>query len=189
MLGGFPINVRDLVTLGPSGTDSENAAKQIMQMQNIPGEIVLCNSFYNAIEHAVGNNSYCLIPAAFQRQENGVIVDTWGNLNFREGSRLELLNATVLPLKEMCFARNLQIAVPETIALHPSTGVFADIYAPNLKRVIIDSKPLAVRACSEGRADACIGSVDVVNSFGNLEIEQRFQPNMIWALYRPRGCE
>lgn len=179
--------LRDIATLGPEGTDSEDAARQVMKSRGIGGRVSPCNSFYDAVEHAIANHSYCLIPAAFKRSdEEGKVVDTWGDLNFRE-QRLELIDALVLPLKEMCFARNNSCENPESIALHPATTVFADKFAPELERKAIDSKPLAVKACSDGIVDMCIGSSDVVESFPNLTIERRFTPNMIWALYRPRS--
>ena len=174
----------DIATLGPSGTDSEAAAKKISEQKALHGEVRLFDSFEAAKEYAIENNSYFLIPAAYAaRGKDGSVKDTWGDFNFRDIDRLEPLDAIVLPLKEMCVARNVDCDDPQSVALHPATDVFAEKYVPDMERRYIHSKPLAVKECSEGRADMCLGSADVIEKFENLEITERFQPKMVWVLY------
>jgi len=176
-----------IATLGPDGTDSEAAAKQVLQRNSIAGEVVLCESFESAREHAIQHNTYLLVPAAYAaRDSEGRVIDTWGDFNFRNLDNLELEDSIVLPLKEMCVARNIESIEPRTIALHPATDIFAERYAKGLEKIYIHSKPLAVKHCSEGQSDLCIGSADVVERFENLVVEQSVKPKMIWALYSRR---
>ncbi len=176
-----------IATLGPEGTDSEAAARIILERKGLEGNIVLCESFDAARVWAIGHDAYFLIPAAYAaRDENGRVKDTWGDFNFREMDSLELVDSIVLPLKEMCIARNRACETPESIALHPATDVFAERYAPGLRRDYVHSKPLVVERCSEGKSDLCIGSSDVAERFDNLEIERRFNPKMVWVLYSRR---
>jgi len=86
----------------------------------------------------------------------------------------------------MCVAKNKDCANPQSVALHPATEVFAQKYTPDLRRDYIHSKPLAVEQCSRGESDMCIGSADVIERFENLEIVERFNPKMVWVLYKPR---
>ena len=177
----------DIATLGPSGTDSEAAAKKILEEKGLPGEVVLCDSFEAAKKHAIENNSYFLIPAAYVvRVRDGSVKDTWGDFNFREMDRLETIDAVVSPLKDMGVAKNKDCNNPQSVALHPATDVFAEKYVPDLRREYILSKPLAVKECSEGKADMCIGSIDVIERFENLEIVEIFKPKMVWVLYKRR---
>jgi hypothetical protein len=175
-----------IATLGPEGTDSENAAKRIINLRNLEGGVILCDSFEIAKQKSIQDNHYFLIPAAYSSRDSNVITDTWGDFNFREMGKLELLDALVLPLKEMCVARNDLCINPISVSLHPSTEVFAQRYANNFKRDYIHSKPLAVKRCSEGLSDLCIGSSDVIERYDNLIIQERFQPNMVWTLYARR---
>lgn len=182
------VSTKDIATLGPAGTDSENAAKRILESQQIPGHVVLCESFEAAKEHAIQNNSYFLIPTAYAvRGADGTVKDTWGDFNFREADRLEIVDSFALPLKDMCVAKNKDCINPQSVALHPATEVFAQKYTPDLRRDYIHSKPLAVEQCSRGESDMCIGSADVIERFSNLEIIERFNPKMVWVLYKPVG--
>jgi len=176
-----------IATLGPEGTDSEAAAKRVLQRNGIDGGVVLCSGFEAAKDHAIMNNTYLLVPAAYaSRDSQGNVVDTWGDFNFRNLEALDLVDSLVLPLKEMCVARNVDCVEARTIALHPATDVFADRFADGLERIYIHSKPLAVKHCSEGQSDMCIGSADVIEGFDNLKVEQSVTPKMIWALYTRR---
>ncbi len=179
-------SIDSIATLGPEGTDSENAARLIREQLNLGADIVLCESFAKAEEYASSHRGFFLIPAAYTRKDSqGNIVESWADVNFRLGieGTLSLHSSHVLPLQEMCIARRADAFDPRTIVLHPSTEMFAKVYEPNLDRLYINSKPTVVKACSEGRADKCIGSSVVVQQFGNLEIEKRFNPTMVWTLY------
>ena len=178
-----------IATLGPKGTDSESAADRIKQILGNSGEIVLCDSFREAEEAAKQMRCLYLIPAAYTKKDaDGKVLETWADVNFRlsiEGM-LELHSCHVLPLKELSIARRQGCELAQSISLHPATEMFAQEYEPNLRRIYINSKPLAVEACSNGITDKCIGSSDVISAAGNLTIERSFSPSMVWAMYNPK---
>ncbi|PIN77153.1 hypothetical protein COV16_07240 [Candidatus Woesearchaeota archaeon CG10_big_fil_rev_8_21_14_0_10_34_8] len=172
--------------MGPSGTDSENAAHLLQQSLQIPGKIILHETFHLALAHAVQQSSYFLMPAAYTaRDRDGKLTESWADLHFSCADRMQLCYATVLPLQEMCVAKQFDVINPGDILLHPSTSIFAERYAPTRKRKFVHAKPLAVLQCSEGIAESCIGSVKVVEQYSSLVIEERFQPSMAWTLYIP----
>ena len=176
-----------IATLGPKGTDSENAAINIQLKEKIKGEIILKDTFYNALDFAIENNSHFLIPAAFKRTNNeGKVVDTWGDINFRYTNEIEIVKTYNLPLKEMCIARNKNIESIDSVIIHPATEPFANAYLQGVKIHYTHSKPLAVESCAKGEYAACIGSSDVVMQNNNLEIINRFSPSMVWVLYTPK---
>tara|TARA_Y100000310_G_scaffold105664_1_gene104138 strand:+ start:9385 stop:9957 length:573 start_codon:yes stop_codon:yes gene_type:complete len=189
--------------LGPAGTDSEAAAFTILKhkvknpkiilydwlVDELPEpytpDIVLCDSFEKAKDFAIENNYHFLMPAAYAARNNGSITDTWGDFHFREMDRIEAIDSFVIPLKQMCLAKNTDVEESKTILLHPATEPFAKRYAPNLERIYLHSKPLVVQECANGGADMCIGSSDIVSMYDNLEIIEAFTPKMAWVLYQP----
>jgi prephenate dehydratase len=179
--------IQGITTLGPRGTDSENAATKIKSLRDISGEIILCESFRNAIKMAINNNNYCLIPAAFSdKDNNGMIIDNWTAINFIE-EEIELVDAIILPLKEMCIAKRNNIETINSIILHTATEPFANKYFPGIKKIYCQSKPLAVKLCNDGIADACIGSRDVIEYTTQLQIIKSIRKNMVWTLYQPKN--
>ncbi|WP_256115303.1 hypothetical protein [Streptomyces sp. MnatMP-M27] len=176
--------VSKVVTLGPAGTDAHHVARGL-------GTALLVESFPRAMEIAWQQDAHALICPGFVAWAAGAISDTWVNLHFRYSGRMEIVSAWPAATKPMCVAINRRrvpdIPHAESIAIHPSTAVFADRYAAGLRRTFVDAKPLAVALAAEGTVDACIGSLDVVQAAGGLEAVEVFQPQMLWCLYQRIG--
>jgi len=176
-----------LATLGPAGTDSENAARQLLPRVAPRGRMVLVPTFAAALEHAWEHDGLALVPAAYaERDATGRIVDCWADLNFavETEARLELWCSHVLALKELTLAVREGVTEARHVALHPATTYYAEAFLPGAQRLFHRSKPEAVRACVEGRADACIGSIDVVQQWPQLRVQQTFAARMCWTIYR-----
>ncbi|MFT4326717.1 MAG: hypothetical protein ACMXYK_04405 [Candidatus Woesearchaeota archaeon] len=175
-----------IATLGPEGTDSEAVAKYLKE-RGIAAEIVLCKTFRDALHYARENGSYLLVPTAYvDKDENGVLKDSWGKMHFELLGEFTLEEVFERQLQKMCVAQRSDVQTPSNIALHPATDQFAYKYlGDKLRRSYLKAKPEAVRRCSEGEFDMCIGSVPVVEQFDNLEIIERFSPTMVWTLYKP----
>ncbi|GGL54915.1 hypothetical protein GCM10014719_65260 [Planomonospora parontospora subsp. antibiotica] len=175
-----------MVTLGPVGTDAHHIAHEL-------GEVVLAESFPQAMHLAWEQNLSALICAGFVTRSGETIRDTWVDLHFRYSDRMELVRVWSAATKPMCVAINRckidGLSQAATLALHPATTAFADRYAPTCQRIYVDAKPLAVAAAESGDVDACIGSVDVVQAVAHLEVVETFQPQMLWCLYRRTGHE
>ena len=86
----------------------------------------------------------------------------------------------------MALARNLESKTQDSIILHRATKVFADSLVPGVNQTYTKSKPLGVKECSKGSYDMCIGSTEVIQKFDNLEIMEKFKPEMVWTLYERR---
>ena len=161
-----------MATLGPSGTDAENAAMKIISEKAINGEINLCSTFFGALNSVVeGKNDIAIVPSAFPQFANCVF-------DFPE---LEITESFVLPLKKLVMAKRKNVREIKNIAIHPATRA---LVKENIKIIEVKSKPLAAKLVSLGKADACIASLDVVNAL-NLEVVKEFsQTNMSWNIFR-----
>ena len=132
------------------------------------------------------------MPAAYLDHNNrGEITESWADFHFRieTEKRLQLYEALILPLKDFCVAVREGVSVPASVSIHPATRSYADGYMPGIKQIYVNNKPEAVRMCSEGGSDACIGNTDVVHYYPNLRIIKEFQATMCWTLSRPSNRE
>ncbi|MGF1427093.1 hypothetical protein [Kitasatospora sp. LaBMicrA B282] len=152
-------------------------------------QVLLAATFELATQQAITDGHCALVAAGYaQRDAHGTVSDLWVDLHFRYEGRASLLRAWVARTKPMCLATPADVEVPRTIALHPATAVFADRFAPSAQRQYVEAKPLAVRRVADGRAEACIGSVDVAVQAG-LVVRKRWQPTMVWCLYEPAKAD
>lgn len=176
----------NIATLGPKGTDSENAAAVLKDKLNLDSSICLFSSFKEAYEQALINSYVFLIPAAYVDCNNDQITQAWADFNFKiaQESILELWKAFIFPLKPLCLAQRKDIDNPESIALHPSVKYYLTMVKNDLKKkIFVNNKPTAVRLCSSGLTDLCFGSEDVINSYKNLQIIGTFHSKMCWTVY------
>ncbi|MEU8542997.1 hypothetical protein AB0C52_23930 [Streptomyces sp. NPDC048717] len=169
-----------MATLGPQGTDAHCEAQRHF------ADVLLADSFELAMQVAIASRCHAMVAAGWVERggPDAGVSDLWVNLHFRYLGKAELVGMWQAPTKPMCLATAASVQWPRTVALHPATDVFADLYAPSASRHYVDAKPLAVRQVTEGRTEACIGSVDVVQQAG-LTIRAQWQPTMAWFLYQP----
>jgi hypothetical protein len=169
----------DVITLGPAGTDADAEARRHW------ARVRLTESFRAAMREAHELNIWALICAGYVRRAEDKIIDSWVRLHFEWSGRMSLHAVWKSPTKPMCIAGRDVRELDEinTLALHPSTEPFAEMRVPRAQLTYFDAKPLAVYSAAAGEVDACIGSVDVVSSFG-LRVLVEFQPDMVWCAYR-----
>jgi hypothetical protein len=178
---------RTLATLGPAGSDSENAARVLAPQLPGPCAVVLLDSFAAALRYAIAHDGFALLPAAYQEKDaHGRTQVSWADTHFQveADGELELWLARVLPLKELALAKRKGVNEPQTIALHAAVQYYASTFLPGAAPAYHTSKPAAVHACAEGRADACLGSLDVVLRYPELEVLRTFSARMCWTIYR-----
>lgn len=172
------INNTQICTLGPTGTDSSVIANRLSK------NVMLMDSFPNAMDYAFKHNVLALVPCGYQKIVNEKLVDSWVNLNFRYNHKMKIKHIFLSKTKPMCLAINQDVKLKRNACiLHPATMEFANIYCPQLEKIFIDSKPLAVSQCASGKYSHCIGSVDVVKLYPNMKILNTFTPQMVWALH------
>jgi hypothetical protein len=176
-----------VVTLGPEGTDAHAEARR--RFVNVE----LRSSFRDTMQHAYDHDAYALLAAGFVQMSGNTLVDSWVRLHFQYHVKMELFETWHSPTKPICVAvhrrhRDRSLAELSSVALHPATEAFADMFMVGPTRAYVDAKPLAARMAAVGEADACIASVDVVERYPELCVVERFQPDMVWCLYRRRGA-
>ncbi|KPI16987.1 hypothetical protein OK074_1780 [Actinobacteria bacterium OK074] len=170
-----------VITLGPEGTDAHHVACRFQ-------DVVLVDSFPEAMACAWRQDVAALICAGYVDRDADGVVDSWVSLHFRYTGRMEMVGSWAEPTKPMCVAVNTRRVGPggeaRSVALHPSTEAFAERYLPHAERIYAPAKPLAVGIAAAGRADACIGSLDIAGRDPGLRVVHTFQPSMLWCLYR-----
>ena len=177
MTAAFQVS-RTLCTLGPEGTDAEYAAKLLTE------DVALFPTFRQAMDHAYEHDLFALVACGYLQKIDGQISDTWIDLNYTYATTMWIVHCFPLALKPLCFARRKTIQVPQSIVTHPSTEQFVRQYYPHLSIHYVDSKPQAVVATANGDYDLCVGSLDVVERYSNLEVLEVLQTQMVWAVYQ-----
>jgi hypothetical protein len=169
-----------LVTLGPSGTDSETLAKSIAET------VILKPSFPEVMEYAFEKELLALIPCGYKKKEQEAITDTWVDLHFRSMGKMEVIETLYRPTKLMCLAKRYDIEVPRNIVIHPATEAYALEISPKVEIHYVDNKPEAVQLTAQGIFDMCIGSIDVVEKFPELKPLKLYNQQMVWVVYKKR---
>lgn len=173
-------------TLGPSGTDAHAEAVRI------GGEnIALFPSFRAAIDDSETHGGRALVAAGYLDMSNGSVVDSWVDLHFSKLRSMTMVGVWESPTKPMCVAVHSEfsgeIADIRTAASHPATLQFVREHLPvDVAVSTVRAKPEAARLVSEQVVEACIGSVDVVESIENLKILKKLEATMVWCLYEHR---
>lgn len=168
-----------VATLGPAGTDAETMARQLTQ------DVVLCDSFSAAMDHAITNGTQALIACGYKEIAGKRIVDTWVDLHFRSYGKVKIVNTYCRKTKPMCIAKRRGCENPGSIVIHPATESFVPLapWKKNLEVSYVNAKPKAAEQAADGLFDSCIASCDVVKQYNNLEIVKVLEPQMVWALY------
>lgn len=173
-------------TLGPPGTDAHAEAIRI------GGEsIELFPSFRAAVDHSEAHGGRALVAAGYLDMSNGSVVDSWVDLHFSKLKSMTMVGVWESPTKPMCVAIHSELpgglADIRTAASHPATLQFVREYLPaDVVVSTVRAKPEAARLASERVVEACIGSVDVVESMDNLKILKTIEATMVWCLYEHR---
>ncbi|MFF9011043.1 hypothetical protein ACF087_35365 [Streptomyces goshikiensis] len=187
VLAGLPPAVKQrasvVATLGPAGTDAQAEAERYFE------NVILAESFEGAMRAGQDGGASVLVAAGFLERDGKDVVDSWVDMHFRNHGRMRLSATWESNTKVMCVATNPASAEsPEevrTLAIHPATAAFAKRFVPLAAHAYVNAKPIAVQWAAEGRADGCIGSLDVVQQQEVLKVHQIFRPTMVWCLYEP----
>lgn len=168
-----------MYTLGPSGTDAEAVALTRYH------DIRLVESFRVAMELAWRHGGRALICAGYLRRdpETTHVVDSWVQMHFEWLQRMDLVEVWKHPTKEMGLAVGQGHEEVRSVAVHPSTLPLLPDEWQDAELHFVDAKPQAVLEVVHQEADACLGSVDIIEAFAELEVVETFAPQMIWCEY------
>ncbi|KAB0567608.1 MULTISPECIES: hypothetical protein [Pseudomonas] len=167
-----------IATLGPVGTDSH------IQAARVGSTVSLHSTFHAAIEHAKKFRTGLLVPAGFREDRDGKQF-SWVDFHFEYLDSFEL--------QSVWFEKTLPMGLLhksyDSIALHPSTcSLITDLDA--YKEIkYTRSKVDAYQRYSQGEVASVLASTSMFNQiFDQPYIKSRFNPTMVWCLYRTLTC-
>lgn len=166
----------EIVTLGPEGTDASCMARKLTQ------NVILKDSFRAAMQFAYNYHKCALICCGYIDKYNNTLVDSWVDMNFNYFGKMNIIDIFYDYTEEMCLAKRKGLeGKPRTAIIHPATQAFLDCDIEKIEYT--NNKPTAVKKVAEGKYDLCIGSVNYVKMFDNIEIIKEFHPQMVWTIY------
>jgi prephenate dehydratase len=158
------LEIRELHTLGPAGTNCEKAAYTWLRRQGRDGVVHLYPTLEDAVEGIAGDPASGLLAC--------VVYPELHTLVFSNLHRLAMVDCFVLPTHNMVLALRPGVATPRSIASHPApVGLIPDTIA---ERRLVNSNTQAAIDCARGLNDACITTavsarehgLDVIADFG-----------------------
>lgn len=174
-------------TLGPESTDSYAAAQTLVQEED---EIVGYPSFDNLLHHLPNLiGEHILFPVAFKsaRREYG-----WKEFNYDYWDQVELVKVFPKRTKPMLLVKNNHRSENRAI-IHPATTIFLEKYlkkrGEHTPITFTDSKYKAWTAFRKKQLKYTIISEDVYEKEkqDGFTIEERYEPEMVWCLYKIKG--
>lgn len=179
-----------IYTLGPSGTDSENALKYWLNKECKNIEIVLKENF-EEIFNTLNKDEHIFMPVGFTDRVNKNGFLSWVDFHFYYYKELEICDLFYLDTKTMILVENKSISSSD-IVLHSSTYQFyikSSISNKDIKEIYCESKIVALNKFIKGKNRYAIVSKE--NFYKNIEdtkfkwkIIEEFNPTMAWIVYR-----
>ncbi|MGX7051443.1 hypothetical protein [Leuconostoc palmae] len=180
-----------LHTLGPSGTDSERAAKHFITNETL----ILHDSFEEILtnlDNYIGDQ--VILPVAFK--SNKIPTLNWADINYLEWQRLDIISTFSLPLMTLSLIENLSFE-RNVAVIHAATEGLLQKY---LKQEGLDnawgpsvifspSKPAAMSDFIKNQNRFTIISEEEFLKLSESEnpkyqVKQRLHPQMIWVVYQ-----
>jgi hypothetical protein len=135
-----------LVTLGPSGTCHERAAREYMRFQGVDDfEVEFIGDFFDGLEQIRGKPNAFLIQCSAHPLVHKVTERYW--------DEIFVVDTFIYPTKALAVLRRSEAERPRTLGLVPATAGYID---PTQWEEIIDvqSKPIVAEELLAGRYEA-----------------------------------
>ncbi|MCU0685829.1 MAG: hypothetical protein MUF34_26910 [Polyangiaceae bacterium] len=167
--------IRVLHTLGPAGTNCEQAARHWLGGPERGGKVVL----YETLERAVDAMPYDVGHALL----GCVVYPELHTLVFSNLRRLELVECFVYPTYNMVLASRTG-QMPRSVVSHPApvelipTSVGARLLANSNAQAAID--------CAAGRAEGCITTIVAAREKGLVVVEDYGPVPMGFSIHAPK---
>lgn len=176
--------------LGPTGTDSERAARHWSQPLKTPVSIEFWPSYTELFRSfADVSGDHIVMPAGYvDRTEE----TSWVDLHFGAYARLALEEVFALPTMTMAILEQNRFT-SESISLQPATeGLLhaSEQFSGDCPRVYVPSKPIALTRMLEDKLHYCLTTLpkwspDEWKTLG-VAVKDTFNPTMVWCVYRVR---
>jgi len=159
------VEIRELHTLGPAGTNCEKAAYTWLRQQGRDGAVHLYPTLEDAVEGIDGDPASGLLAC--------VVYPELHTLVFSNLHRLAMVDCFVLPTHNMVLALRPGVTTPRSVASHPApVGLIPDTI---VERRLVNSNTRAAMDCARGLNDACITTAVSAQEHG-LQVIADFGP-------------
>lgn len=161
--------IREIFTLGPQGTNCEEAARYYLrQVQAEDGKVHLFETLETAVE-ALPDRDDCALLGC-------IVYPALHELVFENVTRLRLVDTFVLPTLPMVLATNARGAEIEEVVTHPAPVRL--LHNADLVAAYASSNAEAARLCAGGAYQACIttaraaadNGLDIVRDYGPIDM-------------------
>ncbi|MET0188286.1 MAG: hypothetical protein ABW212_04755 [Pseudonocardia sediminis] len=164
--------IRWLHTLGPTGTNLENAAHDWFARRGTPGEVVLHPSLESAMETVPATGEHALVACA--------VYPDLHTLTFSNLGRLAMVDSFLMPTHNMVLAARSD-APPSTVSTHPAP---AGLVPPEATRRIVLSNSQAAIDCASGITDGCVTTAVAARAQGLRTLRDFGPVPMVFTVHR-----
>ncbi len=166
-----------LVTLGPSGTCHERAARAYMEFQGIRDfEVDFIEDFFVGLERIRGREDAFLIQCSAHPLVHKVTERYW--------DEVFVVDTFIYPTKALAVLSRREVERPRTLGLVPATAGYID---EGDWREIVDvvSKPIVARELLDGRYDAGLTHLEYAERYPDQlrVIEEIGEIDTTWVVY------
>jgi prephenate dehydratase len=176
-LKDFSKNNLTISTLGPPGTCSEYSSEYFLNANNFTGQIILFNSFEEAIEALIAQKSdIAIVPSAYQN---------FAKLLFNNRDYIKITSSFILETPELAIAgKNSNSYIVKKVATHPSPSSMIENYYPDVEIIFAESNSKAAIMLIEGKVDACLTTSICIEKYGLNVIKNFGSISMSWNVFK-----
>jgi hypothetical protein len=169
-----------IVTLGPSGTCHERAARAYMEFQGVEDyRFELIEDFFDGLERIRGRDDAFLIQCSAHPLVHKVTERYW--------DEVFVVDTFIYPTKALAVLSRREVERPRTLGLVPATAGYID-EAEWGEIIEVTSKPIVARELLEGRYEAGLTHLEhAARHPEELRVEQEIgEIDTTWVVYGTR---
>jgi len=169
-----------IVTLGPSGTCHERAARAYLEFQGVDDyEVEFIEDFFDGLERIRGREDAFLIQCSAHPLVHKVTERYW--------DEVFVVDTFIYPTKALAVLSRREVERPRTLGLVPATAGYIDEGAWD-EIVEVTSKPIVARELLEGRYEAGLTHLEHAQLHPEqLRVEQEIgEIDTTWVVYGTR---
>ncbi|MGM1062239.1 hypothetical protein [Saccharothrix sp. Mg75] len=167
--------ITEVHTLGPAGTNCEQAARVWLANRGVEGEVRLHRTLETAVEEMSYDGTHALLGC--------VVYPDLHTLVFSNLHRLVLADMFIMPTFNMLLAAREQ-REPATVSTHPAPQ---HLVPEGMTRVITTSNAQAASDCANGLTDGCITTLPAAREHDLVVLRDYGPVPMGFTIHVPVG--